>query len=312
MAGPGSPERHPGEGNLRRLIRKIVNVESKESWLNKPGGITERLRRLRAAAGLTGEQMAERLGWPRPKISKLENGRQVPKRTDITSWAEICGDPAAAAELLDMLDEGVAAHRPYRHTRRNSQAAHQDEFDQIVRGAKRIRNFEMSLIPGLLQTPEYARWRAIEVSEVYGYPADGIDATVATRMRRQEALYDLGHQFEFVITEAALALTAAPPAVMASQVDRLTTISGQPNVTFGIIPFYTAAKLPALPMHGFITVDDVTFIETHSAQDDIPPTESGEYSRFMDLFLAEALTGDDVRQVLMASFARWRSLAAGE
>ena len=190
-------------------------------WLNQPGGLAERLRRLRKAAGLTGDRLAEMPGWPRSKVPKLENGRQMPTEADIRAWAEACGQPEAIPELLDLLSEAQAVHRQWRHKLREGQAALQAEYDTLVRDAKRVRNFEIMLIPGLLQTPDYARYRALEAVRLHGRRADERGATVAARMRAGEVLYDTGKTFEFIITEAALRYLLCPPRVMLGQLDRL-------------------------------------------------------------------------------------------
>src|SRR5215510_5177333 len=100
MAGPGNPERHPGGGSHRRLTEGPPALQPTGEWLNQPGGLTERLVRLRRAAGLSGDQLAARLAWARSKVPKLENGRQMPTEADLTAWAEACGQPEAAPELL--------------------------------------------------------------------------------------------------------------------------------------------------------------------------------------------------------------------
>lgn len=276
-------------------------------WLNQPGGLAERLARLRKAAGLTGERMAEQLGWQRTKISKLENGRQMPTPDDIVAWAQICGRRDAAPELLGMLSEAETLHRQYRHLRRRGHAAIQQEFDRAVRQGKRIRNFEVSFIPGLLQTAAYARCRVLEAVRVYGFDPDGVEAAVAERMRRQEVLYETGRQFEFIMTEAALRLLVCPPGVMLGQLDRLASISGLPSITLGIIPLDT--ELSVAPVNGFLTVDDVTYIETHGGLDDLRGQESADYDGIADGLLAESVTGDEAQRLLAAAATRLRNRA---
>jgi transcriptional regulator with XRE-family HTH domain len=56
-----------------------------------------RLRELRTGAGLDGKGIAERLGWQRSKVSRLENGKQTPSRTDLAEWALPFSPPAAAS-----------------------------------------------------------------------------------------------------------------------------------------------------------------------------------------------------------------------
>jgi transcriptional regulator with XRE-family HTH domain len=275
--------------------------------LNQPGGLSERLVRMRKAAGLTGDRLAAQLGWPRSKVPKIENGRQMPTDADIRAWAEACAQVAAIPELLDLLSDAQAVHRQWRHQLRRGHPALQAEFDTLVRQAKRVRGFEILLIPGLLQTPDYARYRALEAVRLHGTAAEAVDATVTARMHRQEVLYDADKTFEFVITEAAFRLLLCPRPVMLGQLDRLLVVSTLGNVTLGIIPAGT--ELPVAPMVGFLTVDDMTIVETFTSADTIPGQESAAYERIFDDLLAEAVTGDEARTLITEAAAALRDPA---
>ena len=282
-----------------------MTVHPAKEQLNQPGGLTERLQLMRKSAGLTGEQLAGQLGWATSKIPKIENGRQMATEADIRAWADACGQPDAVPELLDLLSEARTVHQQWRHRLRSGHAALQAEFDTLVRQASRIRNFEVLLIPGLLQTPDYARYRALEAVRVHGTSADKVEATVRARVGRQEVLYDAAKSFEFVITEAAFRLLLCPRPVMLGQLDRLLVASTLGNVTLGIIPAGT--ELPVAPMVGFLTVDDVTVVETFTSADTIPGRESATYDRIFGELMAEAVTGDRARGLIAAAAADLRT-----
>jgi transcriptional regulator with XRE-family HTH domain len=272
-------------------------------WLNQPGGLAERLVRLRKqVTGLSGDRLAAQLGWPRSKVPKLENGRQMPTEADIKAWAEACGQPDAIPELLRLLGDAQTVYRQWRLG--EGQAALQGQFDAIVRGARRIRNFELMLIPGLLQTPDYARYRALEAVRLHGAPADSVDATVAARMARGQVLYDTAKRFEFVITEAALRYLLCPPRVMLAQLERLGTVSEYGNVTLGIIP--PGTELPVAPMVGYLMADATTVVETFTSAITIAVRESPKYAQITDELMAEAVTGDEARRLITAAAADLR------
>jgi transcriptional regulator with XRE-family HTH domain len=277
-------------------------------WLNQPGGLAERLERMRKAAGLTGDQMAGQFGWPRTKVSKLENGRQMPTEADIRDWARACRQPDAVAEMLEQLGEAQSMHRRYRRQLRRGHAALQEDFDKFVRQANVIRNVEVTVIPGLLQTADYARYRALETVRVHGSDPGGAEDAVAARMRRQEVLYDGTREFEFIISEAALRFLLCPAGVMLGQLDRLASLSGLPNIRIGIIPF--GVVLPVAPMLAFMIADDVTCVETHAGDEYRYGDESAEYARIADSLAAEAVTGDEARRLMTTAAELLRARAS--
>ena len=184
--------------------------------LTRPGGLAERLFRMRKAAKLTGDQLAQALGWGaktgRTKVSKIENGQQTPSAEDIAAWASACGHPEQAEELLDLLADVQTVHTRWRRRMREGYAAIQEDLDRRTQGAKRIRNAEIVLITR--PAPD-SRVRAGDHRPGVGrYGTDDVDAAVAARMGRQGVLYDQGKVFEFVICEAALRMLPCPPAVM--------------------------------------------------------------------------------------------------
>jgi transcriptional regulator with XRE-family HTH domain len=275
-------------------------------WLNQPGGLAERLRHLRKVAGLTGDQLASQLRWPRSKIPKLENGRQMPSESDILAWITACGHPDAAPALLESLSEAQAIHRQWRHKLRSGHAALQDEFDALFCGASRIRNFEILLMPGLLQTPDYARYRILEAVRLHATAEDQAEAAVAARMRRQTVLSDPAKPFEFVTTESALRYLLCPPGVLLGQLYRLLIASGLDNVTLGIIP--PGKELTIAPMAGFLIADDTTILETFTSMDTYHGAESAAYHRYADELLAQSLTGQDARELITSAAADLRTL----
>jgi transcriptional regulator with XRE-family HTH domain len=275
-------------------------VPSAEEWLTQPGGLADRLLRLRKSAGLTQSELAGQFCWPRTKIPKVENGRQMPSEADITAWADACGQSETVPELLALLAETRAVHRQYRHQlRRGGHTVSQQDLDRLVRESRYIRNFEITLIPGLLQTPDYARYRLREAMRITRDDEDRLDAAVAARMRRQEVLYDSGRDFEFVVMEVALRIRNCPAGVMLAQLDRLLGVTGLKNVTFGIVPL--DVMLTATPYTGFLILDDLTYVETHASEDFLSGPESVRYQELADSLRADAVTEDAARKLITAA-----------
>ncbi|MFE7269843.1 helix-turn-helix domain-containing protein [Streptomyces sp. NPDC057623] len=225
-----------------------------------------RLRELRTEAGLEGKDLAARAGWQTSKVSRLQNGKQTPSAADLTAWAQGCGRPDVEAELQG-LRAGLEMKQRHRSWRRQLAGGHRGRQEIAVRqtqATKAIRGLEVSRIPGLFQTPEYARVIFEANAEFRGIPPT-TEAAVEARMRRQEALYDPEKTFMFLVCEAALYHRSCPADVMAEQLDRLYNLVGQRRIELGILPF--GAQLRRTAPHGFWIYDRrLVIVETISEE----------------------------------------------
>jgi transcriptional regulator with XRE-family HTH domain len=263
--------------------------------------LAERLFRMRKDAGLKAVELAAALGWEgeagRVKVSRIQNGHQVPGPEEVTAWASVTGHRNEAAELLDLLAGMQTIHSQWRRRLKEGDTGIQEERDRRTQGATLIRNAEIVVIPGLLQTTDYARSIIVQASALFG--TRDVDTAVQARMQRQEVLYDSSKTFEFVITEAALRLFSCTREVMLGQLDRLLSL-GTHNLTLGIIPF--GAELPMVPYNGFLLEDNHLTVETLGGRDEEHAgEESALYHRVFDLLMEEALTGDDARRMIAAA-----------
>lgn len=273
--------------------------------IDQPGSLAERLYRLRKAAGLTGDELAERLGWGstgRTKISKIENSRQSPAQEDIRAWAAACEQSEMIDDLLDQLAEMQTEHVNWRRRLRHGQTPTLEDIDRRTREAQHIRNVELVVVPGLLQTAGYARGIISQVAAIYG--TTDVDAAVEARMRRQEVLYDTSKAFEFILTEAALNLLPCPRDVMLGQLDRLISMD-LVNVTLGIVPM--GRELSWLPFNSFLLLDDTLIVESYGGKDDGRDDQTAAlHERIFAELLAESATGEDARKLIMKAAASLR------
>jgi transcriptional regulator with XRE-family HTH domain len=256
-----------------------------------------RLRELRRDAHLTGRQLADARDWHPSKISKIEGGKQTPSEADLESWARACGQPKLIPELVASLRTLETHYVEWRRMFRAGMAAKQQAVAELEAETAFIRNFETVVIPGLLQTPEYARFRLAEGIE-YDEAPDDLDEAVAARMHRQQVLYRTGKKFHFVIAESALRIRLCPPEVMAGQLDRLVTLSTMPALRFGVIPF--DVTYPAAPMHGFWIFDErLVTVENRTAELSITqPSEVEGYLRIFGRLAEVASYGSSARTVI--------------
>ncbi|MEU1019264.1 helix-turn-helix transcriptional regulator [Streptomyces sp. NPDC005898] len=228
-----------------------------------------RLRELRA--GVSQRVLAERLGWPQSKVSKIEGGRQTPTKEDLAEWARAIEQPDVADELAARL-QGIESH--VRSWHRQLRAGHGPVQDALTVEYERstvLRAWEGAMVVGMLQTPDYARHVFSRYAELHRSPKDSEDA-VRARVKRQEMLYRPGRVFHIVMWEAALHAGVAPPHVLAAQLDRLIGAVGLDTVKLGIVPLGAGVAVP--PANGFWLYDDrLAIVEDWHAElwlDDVP------------------------------------------
>jgi len=243
--------------------------------------LAARLRELRRVAGLTGQQLAVSLSWQPSKVSKLEHGKQTPSDDDIRAWCRAANAEQETENLLVALHTLESRHAEWQRQFRAGISSVQKQTARREETTDLLRIFEPTFIPGLLQTPEYARHRFLEVTHKFGHRKD-MDAAIAERIRRQEVLYRPGKKFHMVITEAVLHYALCPPEVMLGQIDRMISLSMLPNVRLGIIPFET--RYVIAPAHGFWIHDaELVQVETFSAELNLAqPTEIELYTKIFE------------------------------
>ncbi|MFR9729106.1 helix-turn-helix domain-containing protein [Saccharopolyspora sp. MS10] len=241
----------------------------------------EKLRRFRDEAGLTGRDLASALGWPHSKISKLENGKQTAEDQDVIDWMDALGaSESSARQLLDELAELRVSKAAWRAQLRAGHKARQLQSFDSEHAATRIRNVEFGVVPGLLQTADYARAVFRTQAELLQVPDDDAEASIRVRMQRQQVLYQ-GKQIEVIVSEHALRHPVAPTDAMLGQLDRLISAIDIPGLRFGVLPEFR--RLPNITMNGFIILDDLVQVEHVSAELTIEdPDQISIYHRLMD------------------------------
>jgi transcriptional regulator with XRE-family HTH domain len=273
------------------------NTPSAFSVHEARSALGKRLRELRQRAGLTGTQLAESLSWPQSKVSKLETARQTPSDDDIRAWTRATASDSQTEELLTALHTLEAQHAEWQRVLRPGLQPHQSKLLELDAKTRLFRVFEATVIPGLLQTAEYARVRLTQGIILFNASND-INEAVQARMKRQELLYREDKRFHLVITEAALRLRLCAPQVMLAQLDRLISLSTLPNVRLGVISSETQYVVG--PWHGFWLRDNErVLVETFSAELNlVQPPEIALYSKIFEQFSAIASYSRSARAII--------------
>ena len=160
------------------------NTPSASSVHEARSALGKQLRELRRQADLTGTQLAESLSWPQSKVSKLETARQTPSDDDIRAWTRATGSDSQTDELLTALHTLEAQHAEWQRVLRPGLQPHQSKLSELDTKAQLFRVFEATVIPGLLQTAEYARTRLTQGIILFNASND-INEAVQVRMKRQ-------------------------------------------------------------------------------------------------------------------------------
>lgn len=225
------------------------------------------------------------------KLSKIENGRTLPNVQDVDLILSALGvSDTVKEEFLATARAEVTEATAWRLLRRMGPRKHQNTIKAVEANTAALRLFQGQLIPGLLQTREYA-------TAVFS-PDETRARTVAARMERQATLYEDGRSFYFVICEHVLRWLICEPVVMAVQLDRLVSLSRLPNVTVGVVPL--AGRMPDFPMTYFSIHDDrLVIVETfHSEITTRDPRDIQTYVDTFERFADVALFGDDMRALV--------------
>ncbi|MFC4062275.1 helix-turn-helix domain-containing protein [Planomonospora corallina] len=290
------------EGADRRVVTggRTLGVEDRQDRLRELG---ELLRRLRKDAGLTGKELALRVGVSQPAISQIETGKLLPVPETVERLVAALGLDAAGRGELDALllrlrdevsrlKDGLAGREAANATR--------------VRSARWMAVFSSAMVPPLLQTAEYARL-ALAIGR--NVSDDDAAKAAAVRIEAQSLLLQEGRKFAFVLTEGAVRTWPGPPSLMAAQLDRLAQVAGLPHVRLGVVPW--SARVPAFPLHGF-TIYDGSVSVMESLTGDLTLTEPGEldaHEEAFEAFAGAALYGDELRDLLERIKADYRMLA---
>lgn len=265
---------------------------------------------LRTAAGLSGNALAKRMGVVQSRVWKIEHGALLPGEDDIKAWAEATGHEDAAGELLDMR-AGAKAEQAFGAVlrRKGGAAALEERVRAIEENATRIGEFQVAVIPGILQTAGYAREVMSVASGPRAWGSDDADVEekISVRLRRQEAvLYSPGKRVQVVLGEAALRVLMTSPETMAGQLDKLLAVSRLPAVELGIIGF--SRRMPAYPFGFRIYDEDLIVVESISQEPEITdPAEVAVYVGAFEALRQAASTVADAEAIIQRALDDLRS-----
>ncbi|GAA3501533.1 helix-turn-helix transcriptional regulator [Streptomyces prasinosporus] len=203
------------------------------------------LRTLRTSAGLTSGEAARLVGWHQSKVSRIETGTSGVKPADVRLLLDAyeVADPQLRDLLLVLSGSGDGDGRHHWwHAYRGVLPPTYRDFISLESQASAMRTLETTVVPGLLQTPEYAR--AVTRAALEGASEERLDALVEVRLARQDVLRtDPPLELSAVLDEAVLRREVGGPGVMSRQLERLVEAARLPQVRLQVLPFSAGAHI---------------------------------------------------------------------
>ncbi|MEV4329792.1 helix-turn-helix transcriptional regulator [Streptomyces sp. NPDC049597] len=261
----------------------------------------QELRRLRELKGMTAEEVAERLLVSQSKISRLENGRRSISQRDVR---DLCGvyeveDHRIVDSLMQMAKDSrqqgwwhAFGDIPY------------SVYIGLETDAASLRVYEPQVVPGLLQTRQYAE--ALIAGALPESGVTDIEKRVSVRLRRQERIRDAEHPLRLwaVIDEAALRRRVGDGHLMREQLEHLVELSHQPHVTVQVLPFdmgahpgingqYAILEFPDASDSSVVYIEGVTSDLYLEKANDVQ-----KYSVMYEHLRAQALNVEQTRQFI--------------
>ncbi|MCL6297185.1 helix-turn-helix domain-containing protein [Streptomyces kronopolitis] len=217
-----------------------------------------RLRSLREARGWTQEVLAERAEYSSVHVSAVENGRKPPTLRFSRSVDRVFGLEGTPASF----------EREYREIKHGSLLEGFPEYVEYEGRAVEIRLYEVGVIPGLLQTPEYAATLEADAVRREAITPEQAEERVDLVSRRQATLARTPSPLILVVLdESCIRRPMGDPAIMDAQFERLLKFAERPNTVLQVAPFSMGARRPfSLPITVLTMPDRSIMSYAESAQ----------------------------------------------
>ncbi|MFJ5100152.1 helix-turn-helix domain-containing protein [Streptomyces sp. NPDC088554] len=200
------------------------------------------LHKLRDQHGLTTEEVGAHLNCHNSKVSRIENAKRGCTKKDFDGLMELFSvEEPLLSELTSLMIKGRQRVPPWWHAFSDVISLNYAEFLAYEAEAVESSEYQSTLIPGLLQTDDYAR--AVTGIGVSVFGPDQVDSLVEVRMRRQERLHEKEPLIlNVVLAEAALRMLVGGADVMRGQLRHLLDVSASDNVRIRVIPFHAGER----------------------------------------------------------------------
>ncbi|MEU1817918.1 helix-turn-helix transcriptional regulator [Streptomyces roseifaciens] len=264
--------------------------------------LAARLRELRLDAGLTGRDVAARCGWHPAKSSRLENAKTGPSDDDIRAWCRACGAEDQAADLIAASHTAESMYVQWRRLQRTGLRRLQESYVPLYERTRHFRVYSSRVIPGVLQTEEYARALLATIAGFRRLPDDSAEAASA-RVARSHVIREGGHSFALLMEEDVLYYRYGGVRAMSAQLGYLLSVMPLPSVSLGIIP--RAAPRRMWGQETFTMFDDQrVHVELLTAKVTVTqPSDVITYARAFAELSKMAVHGSEARALVTAAIS---------
>jgi transcriptional regulator with XRE-family HTH domain len=293
---------------------KVDRVPEPTSPTVRRRRLAAELRRLRERAGLTGDEVAEDVGWSASKVSRIETSQTAPRESDIKKLLALYGIGGRdAQELLALAKE--AAGKGWWETYSPTLPPEYSALIGMEAEAQSALSWAAQIVPGLFQTDDYA----LEVTNGYleriaPVPPRETRRRVEVRLARQQVLTrDNPLQLSAVLDESVLYRRFGDRDVMNSQLKKLLELSERDNISLRILPLEGRHPIGtgAFVLLRFgdvhhVTHQDVVYIENLTGGRYVEEEEEVyRYQRSFDRLSELALDKAKSREMLMIARDKW-------
>ncbi|MBB6346599.1 helix-turn-helix domain-containing protein [Nonomuraea muscovyensis] len=272
--------------------------------------LAQELRLLRERSKLTGGKAAGELGWSASKVSRIEAAKTMPSADDIKALAELYQvDEPKLDELFGLLRD--ALQRGWWEDYEDSLPEEYTRFLGLEAEATFQRNWEPQVVPGLLQTEDYAREVILAPRGIVRITHSGVRSRVEARMDRQRRVLQRPDppEMRFVLDESVLTRKFGEPSVMRAQMEHLLEMSLLSHVSVRVL---TMESLHPVNTGAFIHLkfaafDDVVYLEqlyTANFVEDLARVAG--YEAAFEHIRSEALDEDESRVLIQRKAMMWR------
>ncbi|WP_439660615.1 helix-turn-helix domain-containing protein [Lentzea sp. HUAS TT2] len=244
------------------------------------------LKQTRDELGLSQQAVADAMDWSVSKLIRIEKGENKISVTDVQALLFHYGvrDDDRVAELVGMTRAIRQSKSAWMEKYRGSFSEQFAKYVELETAAVRIRQSQLNVVSGLLQTPDYAH----ALVKSYGNPDAAVERGVEIRMHRQSVLDPDGPEISIILDESVLHRVIGNEGVLRRQLVRIREVAALDHVTVQILPF-SAGIHPA--MKGSFSIlefsegeEDFALLLEHPGRDELM-TAGPELKEFLNYFI---------------------------